>query len=318
MKMTRRNFLQHSATSLAATGLAVSPSWAKQQSTNRKLVMIVLTGGPSQLDTWDPKPNAPANVRSPFRPIRTQIPGICFTELFPKMAANNSRFQIVRSVYHTAAPIHETGWQLLQTGQFTGADIVHPSFANQRGHGVLLPAPLNFAGVNLDHGQTNLARVNMDVSADPARVRFGQTAFGDDCLRACRLLETGTNGIVINMFTNVYDATSWDCHAAGGSLASTLDDYRQIGPMFDTAFIAMLDHLEATGLLAETEIIASGEFGRTPQRNERGGRDHWAGVWTAIRAGGRFTGGTVIGSSDMNATEPIDQPVAIEHLYTEV
>ena len=76
----------------------------------------MLTGGPSQLDTFDPKPNAPSDVRGPFRPIRTAVPGLHLTELFPKMAAVADKFSLVRSMHHTAAPIHETGFQLLNTG----------------------------------------------------------------------------------------------------------------------------------------------------------------------------------------------------------
>src|SRR5205809_346948 len=72
-------------------------------------------GGPSQLETWDPKPGAPANVRGPFRAIRTNVPGIQISEHFPLMARIADRYAILRSVHHDEAPIHETGHQLMQT-----------------------------------------------------------------------------------------------------------------------------------------------------------------------------------------------------------
>ena len=60
-----------------------------------------LTGGPSQLDTWDLKPDAPSEVRGPFRPIRTNVPGIEISEIFPRMARHADKYAIIRSVHHT-------------------------------------------------------------------------------------------------------------------------------------------------------------------------------------------------------------------------
>ena len=88
----------------------------------------MLVGGPSQLDTWDPKPDAPTDVRGPYRPIPTRIPGLRFTELFPRMAAMADQFAVVRSMHHTAAPIHETGHQLLQTGRLAANGREAPHF----------------------------------------------------------------------------------------------------------------------------------------------------------------------------------------------
>jgi hypothetical protein len=60
-----------------------------------------LTGGPSQLDTWDMKPDAPSEVRGPFRPIRTNVPGMEISEIFPRMAKHADKYAIIRSVHHT-------------------------------------------------------------------------------------------------------------------------------------------------------------------------------------------------------------------------
>ncbi|WP_020469744.1 DUF1501 domain-containing protein [Zavarzinella formosa] len=309
MPISRRDFLQTAAGS--AIGLAVSPVLANPLPQTKNCIFIVLTGGPGQLDTWDPKPEAPAEIRSPFAAIPTRIPGVRFTELFPHMAANAHRFQVVRSVHHTAAPIHETGLQLLQTGQLSGPDESIPHLLTG---GKLLPGPIGFTGVNLDRGQTGLTPASVDVEQDRSRETFGPSSFGDDCLRACRLIERGTRNVVVNMFTEVYDRVSWDCHAAGGSLATSLDDYRAIGPMFDRAYVALLTELEQRGLLQDTLVVAAGEFGRTPKRNPLGGRDHWAGVWSVLLAGAGVPGGTVVGSSDRLGSEPASEPVKLEML----
>jgi uncharacterized protein (DUF1501 family) len=61
-----------------------------------------------------------------------------------------------------------------------------------------------------------------------------------------------------------------------------------------------------------------GEFGRTPQLNPRGGRDHWPGCWTILFAGGGVRGGQVVGSSDRTGSEPADRPVSPEEVAATV
>jgi hypothetical protein len=182
---------------------------------------------------------------------------------------------------------------------------------------VLLPGPIGFTGVNVGHGQTagdlgpdhEPVPVPLPVDNDPHRERYGATAFGDDCLRAARLVEQGARFVTVNMFQTVYDAVTWDCHAAGGSLRSNLSDYRQVGAAFDTAYTSLLDDLSQRGLLDTTLVVATGEFGRTPYLNREGGRDHWAGVWTMLLAGAGVRGGAVVGSSDRRGGEPADARV---------
>jgi uncharacterized protein (DUF1501 family) len=112
------------------------------------------------------------------------------------------------------------------------------------------------------------------------------------------------------MFDTVFNEITWDCHADGGALGTTLDDYRDtLCPMFDLAYSALLEDLHQRGLLETTLVAAFGEFGRTPLLNARGGRDHWPGVWTALFAGGGVHGGQVIGASDGHGAEPFDRPV---------
>jgi uncharacterized protein (DUF1501 family) len=80
--------------------------------------------------------------------------------------------------------------------------------------------------------------------------------------------------------------------------------------MFDHAFSSLIEDLAQRGLLQNTLVMATGEFGRTPKVNPAGGRDHWPGCWTGIFAGGGIRGGQVIGSSDAIGGFPKDRPVS--------
>jgi Protein of unknown function (DUF1501) len=94
--MRRRDFL----------GSATLPLLGKPQPS---CMVLRLTGGPSQLDTWDMKPDAPSEIRGPFRPIRTNVSGIEISEIFPRMSRHADKFSIIRSVHHTATTHAEAG-----------------------------------------------------------------------------------------------------------------------------------------------------------------------------------------------------------------
>src|SRR5262249_40404891 len=145
---------------------------------------------------------------------------------------------------------------------------------------------------------------------DDLRTRYGRNTFGQSCLLARRLVEDGVRLGTVNMFDCVFNEITWDCHADGGALPTTLDDYRDtLCPMFDRAYTALLEDLSQRGLLETTLVVAMGEFGRTPQLNPRGGRDHWPGCWSILFAGGGVRGGEVVGASDRIGAEPKDRPV---------
>lgn len=105
--ISRRRLLQ--AGGLSALGLA-SPAMVTAEVDNNRplgtgaadksLIILWLCGGPSHLDTWDPKPDAPDGIRSPFQPTATSVPGIQISELAPKLAKIADRFSIIRSMKH--------------------------------------------------------------------------------------------------------------------------------------------------------------------------------------------------------------------------
>ena len=97
-----------------------SRGWSSKEHDDRSVIMIFNLGAPSQMDTFDPKPEAAAEIRGPFAPISTKG-GFQITEILPRHAQVADKFSVVRSCYHTAAAVHDTGHQMLQTGRlFTG------------------------------------------------------------------------------------------------------------------------------------------------------------------------------------------------------
>jgi hypothetical protein len=223
-------------------------------------------------------------------------------------------------MHHDAPPVHECGFQLLNTGRLfrdgpewpsIGAVLTH---LTGRASEFLANAVSINTGISVSHGQgegwldRGIGGI-IDTDADLGKLVFyviDHLSFGSVCT-------------TINQFSTVFDSPSWDCHADGGSLRTTLNDIRDtVAPSFDTAFAALLTDLESRGLLESTLVVATGEFGRTPKLNSNGGRDHWAGCWTALVAGGGVRGGQVIGASDRTGTEPADRPVTPQELVSSI
>jgi uncharacterized protein (DUF1501 family) len=343
--ISRREFLQAGGLGLATCGVALPTGGRRtipDSGPGRSAILLLLVGGPSQLETFDPKPDAPAEVRGPFQSIATRIPGIRVSEHLPRLAARMDRVALVRSVHHDAAPIHETGLQLLQTGRLCSAGEEFPHLGSviarivgsnrPTAASVILPGPIASTGIDIPHGQSAgclgasfdptflapyRAAFALSRESDRARDAYGRTPFGDHCLLARRLVESGVAVVTVNMYDTVFDRISWDAHGAGPF--TTFDDYaRTVLPTFDRAYCALLDDLERAGRLDRTLVVAGGEFGRTPRINASGGRDHWPGVWSVALAGGGIRGGQAIGASDPLASEPVDRPVALPDLLATI
>ncbi len=328
---TRRDFLR--ATAAGAAGLALAGTATARSSLSlgkaKSCIFINMVGGPAHLDTFDPKPNAPSDMRGPFAPIQTNVPGIHLSELFPKLAKHADKFSLIRSMHHDAPPVHECGFQLLNTGRLFRDGPDWPSVGavmsclNNKPYCVIPTLDVQ-TGVNVSRGFTNahLKREpwvwrggGPDAMAGSSFANYGYSDFGKNCAWASLTSRLGNVFLTVNQFSTVFDAPSWDCHAAGGSLNTTLNDIRDtVAPSFDTAFAALLTDLDARGLLESTLVVATGEFGRTPKLNSNGGRDHWAGCWTTLVAGGGTKGGQVIGRSDATGSEPADRPVSPQEL----
>jgi uncharacterized protein (DUF1501 family) len=89
-------------------------------------------------------------------------------------------------------------------------------------------------------------------------------------------------------------------------------------PPFDQAFATLIRDLDRRSLLDSTLVCVTSEFGRTPKINGTAGRDHWPKVFSIVMAGGGIAKGTVYGSSDATASEPLDNPLTVEDWATTV
>ena len=131
------------------------------------------------------------------------------------------------------------------------------------------------------------------------RERYGRTTFGQSCLLARRLVESGVGFVTVNF-------GGWDHHAKiWPGLENKLPD-------FDRGFSALVNDMHDRGLLSETLVLVMGEFGRTPKINKDAGRDHWAPVASLLFTGAGVQTGQVIGASDRTGAEVTDNPIRPE------
>lgn len=150
---------------------------------------------------------------------------------------------------------------------------------------------------------------------EPAALRdkYGRHTFGQSCLLARRLIEAGTRVVeVIWPKVANSDNHSWDVHKG---LSARMRN--QAAPLLDSGLSTLLEDLDQRGLLAETLVVAVGEFGRSPQRgvstsgndNSSDGRDHWPYCYTSVVAGAGVRRGHVYGKSDQTGSSPIEDAV---------
>ncbi len=398
--VTRRDFLQVGA--LGALGLtlpqylqAMDQGQVDPTKDRRSCIMIFNLGAPSQLDTFDMKPQAPAEIRGPFQPISSRG-SFQVSEILPKHAAIADKFSLVRSCFHRGAAVHDAGWQIMQTGrQFAGGvNTPHAGAVASYLRGrrtdlpphVVLPETMGRGGGNLPNGQAGgflgkahdpfalmadpskknfkvpdllppesigtarlerrkrmrdtidstirnfeasetaklmdenfasayrlmtspQARDAFDLKKEPeaVRERYGMNRFGQCCLLARRLVESGVRFVTINTFLTVFDEITWDIH--GTKPFTSVEGMKNIvAPMYDQGYSALIEDLAQRGMLDDTLVCNLAEFGRTPKVNPAGGRDHWPGCFTVYFAGGGVQGGRAIGASDPIGAVPADRP----------
>lgn len=143
---------------------------------------------------------------------------------------------------------------------------------------------------------------------EPMRDKYGRTSLGQGCLLARRLVEAGVRFVTVS---NGY--YKWDHHA---KVFENLGD--RYLPELDRALASLIEDLHSRGMLESTLVIATGEFGRTPEVNVNAGRDHWPNVFSILVAGGGAPGGQIWGSSDADGMFVRDNPVEIPDLVSTV
>jgi hypothetical protein len=156
---------------------------------------------------------------------------------------------------------------------------------------------------------------DLDLESPEVRERYGRTTFGQGALLARRLVEAGTRLVQLNwpaVANGDPERDSWDTHAANFGPLRNLHC-----PILDRTLSALLEDLDARGLLAETIVVAVGEFGRSPRlgvstsgnTNAPDGRDHWPYCYTGLIAGAGIKRGSVYGKSDATGSAPTENPV---------
>lgn len=417
----RREFLKIGGLALGGLSLtqllALRAAGAETQLLKDKSVVFVfMHGGPSQVETFDPKMTAPPGIASATGEIATSIPGITYGSTFPKLASLAHRTTIVRSFTtgdgrHDIKPIMgrdtyganlgslyarvagqnrpnngmptnialypravddstmeaiKTFGNFEATGSLGGgyAPFV-PSGGGDMRKNMQLQLPMNRLNdrrrllTNLDQLKrsidiegtvqgldslrqqafdTILGGVSeaFDLSQEaPAVIARYDTAplvrpdqidkkwanhkryadngksLGKLMLLARRLCERGCGFITVT--TNFV----WDMHADKNN-ADVVEGMDYIGVPFDHAISAFLEDVHARGLSDKILLVCTGEMGRTPRINSRGGRDHWGGLAPLLLAGGGIPDGQVIGRSSRDVSSPATDPITIKNLVATV
>jgi hypothetical protein len=138
--------------------------------------------------------------------------------------------------------------------------------------------------------------LNLSQEKSTTREQYGASSLGHHLLSARRLIEAGARFVTVGY-------GDWDTHSDNFSRLRTT-----LLPELDRGLAGLLSDLEQRGLLHETIVYCTGEFGRTPSVNSTAGRDHWARSMTALLAGGGVRKGSVYGATDSQGQAPTDQP----------
>jgi hypothetical protein len=386
--VSRRDFLRVGAVGALRLSLPAllhaeeiaSPAKSGPKARARSVLLVYLGGGLSHHDSFDPKPDAPAEVRGIYKTIDTSVPGLQVGELLPHLARCMDRLALVRSGAHNNDH-HETATNWVLCGRFgsafgdypaMGAVVAHetgftgklppyvaiprnPSFTWELGKSAFLggryesfktgdPNDGNFQVQDVapaepltkqrsDRRQNLLQAVDslarqvegndqiatydefhqraaamilssearsafaISQESDRLRDRYGRNTFGQSCLLARRLIERGVRFVTVNY-------GGWDHHA------KIWDGLNKKLPEFDLGFSALLEDMQTRGLLADTLLLAFGEFGRTPKINKDAGRDHWGPAASLLFAGAGARGGLVLGQTDKQGAYVTRRPVA--------
>ena len=383
----------------------------------RACIVVFYYGGPSHFETYDPKPEAPLEVRGEFKPIATSASGVFVSEHLPRMATVMHKVALIRSMTH-GNRLHDSASMETLTGRpapqgdqelFSPEPQFYPSFGGalgfvRRGDRLAVPhaaLPFVFHNVvdvpcqgggflgpafdpfrigvdpdarsykaellatpdDLPPARRGRRRALLDAVDSAAGLRGEPREMATSYDRAYRLLASreirealridredprlrdrygydhepadvgsgggGGNGAELGAsrqmrgqnllmarrlveagvpFVNVYDfrqqGQNWDAHF------KVFDQHRDhLLPVADRSLAALIEDLDARGLLDSTLVVALGEFGRTPRINGDAGRDHWPDCYSIALAGGGVKGGFVLGASDRLGAYPASDPV---------
>lgn len=393
----RRRILRSAGTLAACTAITgpsfmtyVAESLAQNDDKKRpnriakRMIVLWLQGGPSQLETFDP--HAGSIIGGDTRTIETSAMGIEISHMLPRCAEIMDRVTLVRSMVSKEGD-HERATYNMKTGWRPDPTLIHPAIGSvichQTTHNIEIPRhisiltgqwparggylgnefdafqmqdPLNplpnlksytAPGVlekrldvlqnvvesefrrgrlrDLDRKKTSHESATrrattmmsseqikaFEVALEPHAIRssFGDTPFGRGCLAAVRLMEQGVTCVEVEL-------SGWDSHVDNHSIQQARCN------TLDAALHATIIQLQERDLFEDTIVLCGGEFGRTPQINVAGGRDHWPTGFSVLIAGGPFRRGFVFGETTSeliekgkNPLQGVNAPVLVEDLH---
>jgi hypothetical protein len=147
-----------------------------------------------------------------------------------------------------------------------------------------------------------MSAFDLSGESDATREAYGRTPFGNGCLMARRLVESGVTFVEVGL-------DGWDTH---------LDNFNRVKELcgqVDQPMAHLVADLKDRGMIDDTLVIWMGEFGRTPRINPRAGRDHYPRAFNVALAGGGIRGGQVIGRTDEGGADVADRPVTVADLF---
>lgn len=157
------------------------------------------------------------------------------------------------------------------------------------------------------------------LSAEPEKVReaYGRTTYGQSCLLARRLVESGVKFVTVYFDASIGGQSTteggWDTHGFNNTRMFPIIEQRHL-PITDQTLPTLLTDLDERGLLNDTLVLWMGEFGRTPKINANISRDHWPDCYTTLLAGGGVKRGFVYGASDKHGAYPSENMVRPDDL----
>ncbi len=377
--LNRRGFLRGiglGAAGLSALSFTDLMAVHAEELRKRQMACILLwmAGGPSQFETFDPKPEH-ANGGG-TKVIETAVPGIQIAAGWEKTAAAMKEIALIRSMTNREGN-HQRATYQLHTGYAPTGTVKHPSFGSNVAaelgdprfdlpHIVSIGGPTIGAGllgvafepfqvanptqpptnVTLPVGRDRFTRrlgllgalerdgfarsggydrvkehqalykqtsgmvlsprmsaFDLEKEDSALRDAYGRSTFGQGCLLARRLVESGVTFVEVR-------SNGWDMHQ------QVHDRMAKNASEVDPGFATLVTDLKQRGMLDRTLVIWMGEFGRTPKVNPNAGRDHFPRCFNVAVAGAGIKGGQVIGASSADGTEVKDHPVAVNDLLT--
>lgn len=419
--LSRRDFL--TIGTLGLGGFSLSQLFAldamagtgKSLLKNKSVVMLNLQGGPTHIETFDPKMTAPREYRAMFGEVKTTIPGVTFGHHMQGLAKVADRMAVVRSyrhgigshgtaAAHVAAGGNKTGanmgslytriagvtdpktgipWNIVlppgavgekykkigaSPSRITSTGSLSSSFKPfdpSAGGEILKNMQLRMSENRFDDRRSLLSQLDQlkrqseqsgvienashfeqqafdvitggisdafDISKEPDYViekydtkefdipkslyrkknknllRQSPISLGKQMVMARRLVEAGCRFVTVT-------SGGWDMH---GNAFGVDDGMPLLGAAMDKAASAFIEDLTDRGMLDDVLFVITGEFGRTPRINKKGGRDHWGNLCTLAFAGGGLNTGQVIGQSDRTASVPDTEPVKSSQLLATI